>query len=111
MAARIVIIISTSDKEKARTGAMYAMNALLHGWFEEVRIFFFGPAQDLLLEDVELQNYVKEFQAMEENPIACKFIADRDKKSELLCNLGLKVEPVGSTISNLINDGYIPMVW
>ena len=49
MEGKLVVIISTSDVKKARTGAMYAINALKHGWMEEVKIFFFGPAQDLLL--------------------------------------------------------------
>ena len=111
MAGKIVVIISTSDAEKARTGAMYALNALKYGWMEEVRVFFFGPAQDLLLEDPELQNYMKEYQAMDESAIACKYISDRDKKSKQICELGIKVEYVGKKISDLINEGYVPMVW
>ena len=111
MAAKIVVIISTSDLGKARTAAMYAKNALLQGWMEEVKIFFFGPAQQLLLEDSELQNFVDEVRAMEEIPIACKFISDRDKNSEQISKLGVQVEPVGSLISDYINDGYLPMVW
>ncbi len=111
MAKKIVIIISTSDLEKARTGAMYAKNALFQGWMEEVKIFFFGPAQKLLLEDAELQNFVEKVRAMEETPIACKFISDRDNNSEQISKLGVSVEPVGSLISDLINDGYVPMVW
>ncbi len=111
MAGKVVIIISTSDLEKARTGAMYAMNALLQGWLDEVKIFFFGPAQDLLLKDAELQNFVKEVSAMEETPVACKFISDRDHNSEQISQLGVQVEPVGYLISEYINDGYVPMVW
>ena len=111
MQGKIVIIISTSDSEKARTGAMYAINALKHGWMEEVKIFFFGPAQDLLLEDAELQNYMKEYESMEESAVACKYISDRDKKSEQISELGIKVEYVGKMISDYINEGYVPMVW
>lgn len=111
MEGRLVVIISTSDAEKARTGTMYALNALKFGWMQEVKIFFFGPAQELLLEDPELQNYVKEYQAQEESAVACKFISDRDKKSDQIRELGIKVEYVGKMISDLINDGYIPMVW
>jgi hypothetical protein len=111
MDGKLVVIISTSDAKKARTGAMYAVNALKFGWMEEVRIFFFGPAQDLLLEDAELQNYMKEYHSMEEEAVACKFISDRDEKSQKICALGIKVEYVGKMISDLINDGYVPMVW
>ena len=111
MDGKLVVIISSSDAEKARTGAMYAVNALKHGWMAEVKIFFFGPAQELLLEDAELQNYVKEYQAMEESAIACKFISDRDNKSRQISELGIQVEYVGRMISDLIKEGYIPMVW
>jgi hypothetical protein len=111
MEGKIVVIISSSDAEKARTGAMYAVNALKHGWMQEVKIFFFGPAQDLLLEDAELQNFIKEYQSMEENAVACKYISDRDNKSEQISKLGVQVEYVGKKISDYINEGYVPIVW
>jgi hypothetical protein len=111
MEGRLVVIISTSDAEKARTGAMYAVNALKYGWMEEVKIFFFGPAQDLLLEDAVLQNYMEEYKSMEESAVACRYISDRDKKSKQISALGIKVEYVGKMISDYINAGYVPMVW
>ena len=111
MVGKLVVVISTSNEEKARTAAMYAINALKYGWMEEVKIFFFGPAQNLLLEDIELQKYMKEYEAMEESAVACKYISDRDQKSKQICELGIKVEYVGKMISDLINDGYTPMVW
>lgn len=111
MANKIVIIISTSDLEKAQTAAMYAKNALLQGWMEEVKIFFFGPAQKLLLEDAELQKFVKEVYSLNEIPIACEFISDRDGNSDDLYKIGVGIEPVGHLISEYINDGFVPMVW
>ena len=111
MQNKIVVIISTSDAGKARTGAMYALNALKHGWMEEVKIILFGPAQDLLLADVELQNLIKEYQEIEEAVVACKFISDRDEKSEQLTEIGIQVEYVGEMISNYIHEGYVPMIW
>ena len=32
MSGKLLVIISTSDPEKARTGAMYGVNALKFGW-------------------------------------------------------------------------------
>ena len=111
MEGKLVVIISSSDVRKARTGTMYAINALRYGWMEEVKIFFFGPAQDLLLEDAELQQYIKEYESMEEVAVACKYISDRDEKSEEICALGIKVEYLGKMISDYINEGFVPMVW
>ena len=107
----IIAIISTSDAGKARTGAMFAINALKHGWLEEVKLFIFGPAEQLLLKDAELQNMLKEYQLMEETAVACKFIADRDALSQEIATLGVRVDFVGKMISDLIKNGYVPMVW
>ncbi len=111
MHKKIVVIICTSDAGKARTGAMYALNALKHGWMEDVKIIFFGPAQDLLLDDAKLQNLIKEYQEIKEAVVACKFIADKNKKSEQLIEIGIQVEYVGEMISSYIHEGYVPMVW
>ncbi|MDA3860249.1 MAG: hypothetical protein PF445_03395 [Melioribacteraceae bacterium] len=111
MASKIVVIISTSDVEKARTGAMYAKNALKHGWMEDVKIFIFGPAQKLLLEDIELQKFVKEVSELKETPIVCQYISERDGNSKDLKKIGVEVKPVGRLISEFINDGFVPMVW
>jgi hypothetical protein len=108
---RIVVIISSPDPGTARTGAMYAVNALKHGWMEEVKLFFFGPAEDLLLQDAEMQSWLREYQALEETAVACKFIADRDGTADGIAGLDVQVEYVGSMISDLIKEGYVPMVW
>jgi len=111
MSDKIVAIISSGEPGKARTGAMYAVNALKHGWMEEVKLFFFGPAEELLLRDQELQQLLKEYHAMEETAVACKFIAAREGTDERLAALGMQVEYVGEMISDLIKEGYTPMVW
>ena len=43
MASKIMVIISTAEKEKALTGIMYAVNAQKNGWVDEVKVVFFGP--------------------------------------------------------------------
>jgi len=111
MNEKLVVIISTSDPGKARTGTMYAVNALKHGWMEEVKLFFFGPAEELLLEDQELQQLLREYQEMEETAVACRFIAERDNTDKQIAALDVQVEYVGEMISDLIKDGYLPIVW
>jgi hypothetical protein len=111
MTEKLLVIISTAEIGVARTGMMYALNALKHCWMEEVKIFFFGPAQQLLLEDEELQHYVQEYLSYQETAVACKFIADRDHITKPTDELGVKVAYVGQMISDLIKDGFVPMVW
>ena len=111
MSDKVLIIISTSNAGKAQTGAMYALNSLKYGWMEDVKVILFGPAQDLLLEDEKFRDLIQEYMEIEENVFACKFISDRDEKSDDLDKLGIQVKYVGEMISNYIKDGFAPMVW
>ncbi|MCD6395993.1 MAG: hypothetical protein J7L71_00500 [Spirochaetaceae bacterium] len=108
---KVVVIISTAEAEKARTGMMYAVNAVLKNWMRDVKLIFFGPAQELLLGDVEMKDFLLQFQQAGGNTTACKFIADRDELDAKISSLGVNVEYVGSMISDLIKEGYVPLIW
>lgn len=110
MSDKAVVIISTGEVEKALTGLMWATNALRFGWMADVRVVFFGPAQNLALEDDRVKEMAKGI-AETEKPIFCKFISDRDGKSEQLEQMGMDVQYVGTIISDFIKDGYVPMIW
>lgn len=108
---KILVIISTAERDKAQAGAMYALNALKHSWMSDVKLFLFGPAEQLVLEDPDLEDLVRQFIALDKTPVACKFLADRGGQSPALENLGITVENVGPLISDAIKSGYIPLVW
>jgi hypothetical protein len=110
MASKVMVIISTAEKNKALTGIMYAVNSQKNKWVEDLKVIFFGPFENLLCEDEEvvqaasgLLNY--------ETPIACKFLSDRDGISEKLEKMGINVEYVGPLISGYIEEGYTPLVF
>ena len=111
MSDKIVVIISTAEAEKARTGMMYAVNAVLNKWMSDVKLIFFGPAQELLLNDIVMKDFLLQFQQAKGEAVSCKFIADRDDSDKDTEALGVKVEYVGSMISNLIKEGYVPLIW
>ena len=108
---KLLVIISSGDVKKALAGTMYAVNALKYAWMAEVKLYFFGPAEALLLTDERLQTLLKEYQNEDETAIACKFIADEDAIGEKVAALGVSVQYVGEQISTHIKNGYIPMVW
>jgi len=110
MSDKALVIISTGEVEKALTGLMWAQNAMLHGWMEDVRVIFFGPAQNLVLEDERVRERAQEI-AKAEKPVFCKFLSDRDGNSEQLEALGMEVKYVGSIIANFVKEGYVPMVY
>lgn len=111
MSDKVLIIISTAEAEKAQTGMMYALNALKKGWMKDVKLILFGPSENLILKDKEMQDFLKQYLELTEKVVACKFIADRDNTTAQIEASGIKVEYVGEMISDLIKEGYIPMVW
>jgi hypothetical protein len=107
---KLLVIISTSDKEEMLTALMYAGNAKKHGWMEDIKVVFFGPSEKLVVDDAEISTKVIEV-ASTGDSFACKAISDRDGISNNLERLGVRVEYVGPTISDFIKEGYAPMVW
>jgi hypothetical protein len=110
MTSKVMVIISTAEKNKALTGIMYAVNAQKNKWVEDLKVIFFGPFENLLCEDEEVVQAASRLLDYE-TPIACKFLSDRDGISEKLEKMGINVEYVGSLISGYIEQGYTPLVF
>ena len=110
MESKLLITIATGDREKALAGLMYARNVLKHKWLDEVKLVLFGPSEKLAVRDDKIAHLIKDLTARGEC-FACKAISDRDGLSESLKNVGVKVEYVGTIMSNAIKEGYLPMVW
>lgn len=110
MSSKLLVIIATGDREKALTGLMYVKNTIKYGWIENVKVMFFGPSENLLVSDTDVTDSAAELAGLGQ-PIACKFLSDRDDISERLEGMGITVDYVGSMIADLIKDGYVPMVW
>ncbi|RLF60823.1 MAG: hypothetical protein DRN37_02030 [Thermoplasmata archaeon] len=110
MSSKVLVIIATGEEEKALTGVMYAYKTMSEGWLDEVQVMFFGPSERLLVQNGEIAKMAKELCAVQQ-PIACKFISDRDGISEQIEGLGVKVEYVGTVIADFIKQGYVPMVF
>ncbi len=110
MGSKLLIIIATGDREKARAGLMYARNVIRYGWLEDITVVFFGPSEQLVASDEEIANKAREIADLT-NCFACKAVSDEQGVSQNLATTGIKVEYVGDIISNLIKEGYLPMVW
>jgi hypothetical protein len=110
MSSKLLIIVATGEKEKAQTSIMYARNAIKYAWLDDIKVIFFGPSERLVAEDKDIAKEAQEIAKLREC-VACKYISDKGGLSGDLTKLGIKIEYVGPIISNLIKDGYIPMVW
>jgi hypothetical protein len=110
MSSKLLVIIATSEEEKALTGLVYASKTASQKWLDEVQVVFLGPSERLLVQNEEIAKVTKEL-CSGQQPIACKFISDRDGISDKIEGLGLKVDYVGSIIADFIKQGFVPMVF
>ncbi len=108
---KLLIIISTGEADKAVTAMMYATNCLANQWMEEVKLFIFGPAENLLVNHQQFREMVQDFLDMNQQVVACRALADEQGISDHLAKQGVTVDYVGAKISDLIHQGYVPMVW
>ena len=104
------MIVATSDNEKARTALMFANNVMKRGYLDDVKVVYFGPSEKLVVEDPFISDQAQEI-AEAGGSIACKIMSDLDGVSEKFEKLGVQVEYVAGIISDLLKDGYTPMVW
>ncbi len=111
MREKILIMINTAEKEKVRTAIMFVVNSLPNGWTNDLKLIFLRPSEKLITESSELQELLQQLLDGKIQPIACKFLSDEANFSERLVELGFSVEYVGEKITNLIKEGYVPMVW
>lgn len=110
MSDKLLVIISSGDREKVLTALMYSKNTIKYGWIPDVRVIFFGPAENLLASDTDVKESATEL-ANYGSPLACKFLSDRDGISDHIETIGIEVDYVGTIIADLLREGYIPMVW
>jgi hypothetical protein len=110
MSDKLLVIISTGDREEALTALMYAKNNIKYGWLSDVKVIFFGPTENLLVSDSDVRESAKELANLAE-PLACKMLSDRDGITERIEGMGIEVDYVGAIIADLLRDGYTPMVW
>lgn len=89
---------------------MYAKNAIKREWLDDVKVVYFGPSEQLMYNDHEVANAAIEVASLGES-FACKVISDREGISKKINGMGVKVEYVGTIISDYIKQGYIPMLW
>ncbi len=110
LSSKVLVIIASGEKEKALAGLMYARNAQKNKWLDDVKVVYFGPSERLIVQDEDVMAEAMEIAAQSQT-FACKALSDRDEVSGSIEELGVKVEYVGKIVSDLIKEGYVPMVW
>ena len=73
MKNEVMIVWSTDNADTAENMVLlYAKNAKLKGWFDEVTLLIWGASQKLLVQDEYFQKIVKETSDAGVRVVACK---------------------------------------
>ena len=106
-ANRLAVVWTSGDPEVAyRACLMYAHNAKLQKWFDEVELIVWGPSARLLAADKDLQAAVKGMIKDGVKVEACVACADSYGVSEQLRGLGITVRGMGQPLSDMLKQNW-----
>ncbi|WP_048147779.1 hypothetical protein [Palaeococcus ferrophilus] len=105
------LVIISSDDEGALPGFMWAVNAIKHGWVEDVEVVLFGPIERAIAEgDERFLPWVEKLGELGKLPLACKRLAEMEDFETPLGEYA-RLEYVGKIIAEHLEKGYVPMTF
>ncbi len=103
---KLVVIWSSSDREVAKEMALlYSYNAKRYGWWDDIILIVWGPSEDLLSQDFELQEYIIKIREAGIKLEACKKCSDDYGVSKKLEQLGIDVKYMGEPLTQYLKEG------
>ncbi|DAB32040.1 MAG TPA: DsrE family protein [Sulfurospirillum sp. UBA11407] len=106
MKNELLIVWSTDNKETVlNLICLYAYNAKMKGWFDEVTILVWGASQQVLCEDFEIKEKVKEMGEAGIKFIACKKCSENMYIEEQLSTCGIEIYYTGEFLSEWLKSG------
>jgi len=112
MADRLFVILASGDKDVALEMALfYPVTVAKDKLMEEVKVILFGPSEELVARDKQVQKRIKTLQEAGVKISACKYCSDRMGVSDKLEELGITVEYVSSGIAQMLKDGWASLTF
>ena len=106
MSKKAKILWTTDNKETAlHMVCLYAHNALLKGWMDEVEVLVWGASQRLIAEDLEVRAKVEMMINDGVKVVACLKCADSMDVTQSLEACNIDVHYTGELLSSWINSG------
>ena len=106
MSKKAKILWTADNKETAlHMVCLYAHNALLKGWMDEVEVLVWGASQRLIVEDAEVRAKVEAMIRDGVKVVACLKCADSLEITAPLQTCGIDVHYTGELLSTWINSG------
>lgn len=106
----LVVLWTSAEKAQAIDMILwYTSYAKSQDWWKEIVIISWGPSNNLIAEDEEVQRKIKEMLANGVKFLACKGCADKNNIAQPLIDLGVEVIYVGGELTAYLKGGY-PML-
>jgi hypothetical protein len=110
--SKLLVVWTSADREVANNMVfMYTFNAKKNGWWKEVRLLIWGPSQKLLVQDKELQDYLKKMKDAGVELLACQACSDGYGITADLKKLGITVEYVGVPFTEMLKSGWTTLTF
>jgi len=102
---KLVILWTSGDKEVAeKMVLMYTYNSKRFEWWKDITLVVWGPSQKVLLENKDIQDYVKRIMEQGTAVKACKGCSDLYGISDELEQCGIEVKYMGE-ITDYLKEG------
>jgi len=102
---KLVVLWTSGDKEVAeKMVLMYTINSKRFDWWKDITLVVWGPSQKVLVENKDIQDYVKKIQEQGTAVKACKGCSDKYGISDQLEKLDVEVKYMGE-ITDYIKEG------
>lgn len=103
--SKLNILWVNDDPNVAHTMVfMYATNAKLKGWWDEVDVIIWGPTAKLVAENAGVQERIKLAQHAGVNVLACISCASQFGVVKELQELNLEVKAMGEPLTELLKN-------
>ena len=102
---KLVVLWTSGDKEVAeKMVLMYTFNSKRFDWWKDITLVVWGPSQKVLVENKDIQDYVKKIMDQGTAVKACKGCSDMYEISDQLEKLGVEVKYMGE-ITDYMKEG------
>ncbi len=102
---KLNILWTTTNKDNIfNVISMYSITSMKQGLWDKIRIIVWGGSVKLLAEDIQVQTVVNEMLNAGVDIVVCNTCSDRYDVTEKILSLGLKVEYMKESFTNLIKQ-------
>ena len=109
---RVFMILSSADTVvHEELSFKYAFNAVKHSWMDEVRVILWGPTELMAAENEDFAEQVRILISGGVEVIACKACSDGFGVSEKLEEIGIKVQYVGTLVTEMLKEGWYQLTF